>query len=67
MSLTRRVLQQRLQRTQPEDFVQHLLRQPVSFRGRQRNVLLPDQLMNDRKQLLLRRGVLVHLRDLVQI
>ena len=67
MSLTRWILQQRLQWTKAEDLVQHLLRQPVAFDGRERNILLPDQLLNGRHQLLLRGGVLVHQRDLLQI
>ena len=62
-----RVLKQRFKRTKTEDFIQHLLRQPVSFRCREGNVLLPNQLVNHRQQLLLGSWILVHQRDLFQI
>ena len=63
----RGVLNQRLQRTEPEDFIQNFLRQAVSFPTRQRNILFPDQLMNHAQKLLLRRRILVHLGDLFEI
>ena len=56
-----------LLRAKTEDLIQHLLRQPVPLRPRQRNILLPDQLMNHGNELLLGSGVLVHLGDRFQI
>ena len=62
-----RILQQRLQRAKAEDFIQYLLRQPVAFRRRERNILLPDQLVNHASAAVAGTPVLVHLRNLLEI
>ena len=66
MSVTRRVLQQRLQRSQAEHFVENFVGQPVALADAERYAVLADQLQDQREQLLAAVRVL-HEQQLLQI
>ncbi len=61
-----RILQQRLQRAQAKDLVQHLVGQPVAFAGAEGHAVLGHQLQNEAQQLLAAARVL-HEQQLLQI
>ena len=48
-----RILQQRLERAEAEDFVEHFLGEAVALGGAERDALLADQLLDDAEELLL--------------
>src|ERR1017187_7837787 len=61
------ILQERFQRPQPEDLVQHLLRKAVPLRSAQRNALLIDDLLDYDEELMLERLRLLQVSQFVQV
>jgi hypothetical protein len=60
------VLEQRLQGTEAEDLIDHLLGKPVALRAAERDSLLVDDLLDGEEELLLA-AALLHLSQLVEI